>query len=84
MDLDFVVVLQKKLAPYKYDIKKYGEKVYTEDHTLEMSLDVKQGTLKYVINGKDYGIAFDYVYESKYRLAVTLSGRADGTIVQLY
>ena len=52
---------------------------------MEIILNVKQGTLKYVINDTDYGIAFDSIDTSaKYRLAVSLSRLATDTVIKLY
>ena len=63
----------------------YGEKFNKQDDTLEMMLNVKDGTLKYIINGTDYDNAFvDIDTTKQYRLAVSLSRLAKDTVIKLY
>ena len=61
----------------------YGEKFINEGDTMEVVLNVKEGTLKYIINGTDYGNAVDDIDQTaRYRLAVTL--RAKESVIELY
>ena len=41
---------------------------------LEMILDLNEKTLRYILNGKDCGIAFNDIDDGSYRLAVTCWG----------
>ena len=49
--------------------KEYGTKTKTGDK-VEMILDIDQQTLKYIINGHDYGFAYDNIEKRKYRAAL--------------
>ena len=55
---------------YAYDGKEYGVEPQNGS-IIEMILDLENLTLSYIIDGKDYGKAFD-VTEGKYRLALFL------------
>ena len=53
-------------------------------HWMEVVLNVKQGTLRYVINGTDYGNAFDNIDRTaKYRLVVTMEKCSKDCVIQL-
>ena len=65
--------------------KHYGQKCNKEEYTVEMILNVKEGTLRYIINDTDYGFAFDNIDKTKeYKLAVSLSRLSVGSKIQLY
>ena len=51
---------------------------------MELILNMKDGTLSYTINGTDYGVAFENIDTTQsYRLAVSVSLRAKGSVVKL-
>lgn len=53
----------------------YGEAVNNDNDIVEMILDLKKGTLGYVINGTDYGIARDDVdVNGEYKMFITING----------
>ena len=49
--------------------KKYGVQSKNGD-IIEMILDLDNYTLKYIVNGKDYGFAYDDIEKCKYRAAL--------------
>lgn len=50
-----------------------------------MILNVKKGTLWYIVNNNDYGVAFDNIdVTKKYRLALRVLGKAEQIVFQLY
>ena len=76
------IINGRGFAPYFSEIKQngwdsfkdYGCKCYSPS-VIEMTLDLasKNGTLSYVINGEDYGIAFDGIDNDKeYCMAVMI------------
>ena len=69
---------QKSLYGEKDQFMKQGDKI-------EMILNMKEGTLRYIVNDKDYGIAFEDIDKTKkYRLAVRLNNHARKFVFQLY
>ena len=40
---------------------------------IQVTLNMKQHTIRYKVNGIDYGIAYDKLYEDSYRLVVSIS-----------
>ena len=63
---------------------KYGEGFNQQDNTIQIILDVNKGTLRYVINGNDYGVALDYIDKTKgYRLALTFHKASKDTVIEL-
>ena len=67
------------------DGKPYAKRV-SRGKVVEMILNMKgkgKGTLKYIIDGKDYGIAFDNVDDRlAYKLAVSIQNRETYTLVK--
>ena len=62
----------------------YGEnKLYcppfssNEDNIIKVTLDMDNHAVSFEINDKDYGIAYDKLFASKYRLGVTLGHQTD-------
>ena len=60
----------------------HGNKYYcppfgTEDTIIKVTLDMDNHTVSFVINDKDYGIAYDKLLASKYRLGVTVGHHTD-------
>ena len=46
---------------------------------------MKKGTLRYIVNDEDYGVAFDHIDTTqKYRLAIRLGPTARAFEFQLY
>ena len=65
----------------------YGEKnqFKGKGDRLEMILNVKEGTLRYIVNDKDYGNAFVSIDTTKrYRLAFRINPTATDFVFQLY
>ena len=50
-------------------LQSYGVDCQNGD-ILEMILNLNQYTLRYKINGKDYGVAFEDIEKTKYRAAI--------------
>ena len=48
---------------------------------IEMVLDLNKGELKYIINGHDYGKAFDVATGCSYRAAINLSQIGDSVVL---
>ena len=68
-----------------FKLNKYGEKFKHKDDTMEIILNVQEGSLKFVINGTDYGNVSKNLDKTKeYRLAITLRSNAKGCVIQLY
>lgn len=62
----------------------YGQPFMGGNDSMEMILDVKKGTMKFIINNIDYGFAYTNIDRTKrYRLAVTVSGLAKDTVIEL-
>ena len=59
---------------------KYGQKFENKGDTLTMILNMKTYVLSYIINGINYGKAYDIDHKGHYRLALSI---ADGRYVQL-
>merc|ERR1712228_498646 len=55
---------------------KYGE-LLRNGSIVDVILDCNAHTLKYKINGKDYGIAYHHIPSGKYCLAVTMTQKND-------
>eukprot|EP01084_Bolivina_argentea_P305914 528517_1 len=51
----------------------YGSTLCKSGDIIEMFVDMDIGTMKYIINSKDHGKAFDINKDEKYKLAVTIS-----------
>ena len=67
---------------YQAGHKKYGVPFKTANDIIDVHLDLNKGTLGYVINGKDYGIAYDDVDMSKeYTLFLIVNG--EGTSLEI-
>ena len=70
-----------KTAQHKATISKggnlqieYGETFKKEDDIIGVVLDLEQGTLGYIINGKDYGVSHDGMdVDGEYRMFVDIS-----------
>ena len=63
----------------------YGEQFDKTEDTIDIILDVKKGTLEYIINDTDYGVAFNNVDTmKKYRLAVSMNCKVKHSVIQLY
>eukprot|EP01083_Nonionella_stella_P280903 955819_1 len=58
----------------------YGDKRCKEGDIIEMVLDLKKFQLRYIVNGKDYGVAFK-VERTTYRAAVSMKQRTAVEIV---
>lgn len=56
-------------------IRKYCDRFDQKGDLIEMTLNMKEHTLSYKINGMDYGIAHDKLMEDSYRLVVSVSDR---------
>lgn len=79
---------QKKWVNENNRIKKavYGEpnQFKKQGDKMEIILNVKEGTLRYIVNEKDYGIAFDNIDKTqKYRLAIRLCHTARDCVFEL-
>ena len=61
--------------PPSYKHSKYGIACKTND-MIEMELNMNEGYVKYIINGKDYGKAFD-AKEKSYRAVVYMYKQGD-------
>ena len=61
------------VSGYDSEVAKYGIPC-VEGDIIEMELDLNNLTIKYIINGKDYGIAFNNIENCNYRAAVTIDG----------
>ena len=54
----------------------YGESVNKENDIIEMVLDLKRGTLGFIINGTDYGVARDDIQiDGEYCMFITVNGK---------
>ena len=62
------------------ELTKYAQPCVAGD-IIEMYLDLKQLTLSYKINGKDYGIAFKDIEQTEYRAAIWVGG--EGSAIKL-
>ena len=51
--------------------KPYGTKLVTDD-IIEIHLNMKQFTVSFIINGKNYGVAFENIENTQYRLIVVI------------
>ena len=57
------------------EYQQYGQDFRTENSVIEMCLDLNKGTLSYIINGTNYGVAHDDIDTNKeYKLFITISG----------
>ena len=73
-----------KLKGENYKI--YGAKIGQRGDIIKMIVNLQnnKSSIKYIINGKDYGIAWDKVIKTmEYRLAVGMSGNDKNAKVQL-
>ena len=71
---------------YKKDTQdpcqKYGEAFKTKNGTIDINLDLNKGTLGFVINGTDYGVAYDNIDpDGEYKLFITLN--KEGTAFEI-
>eukprot|EP01083_Nonionella_stella_P245868 854214_1 len=55
---------------------KYGA-IVKDGSIIDVILDCNKHTLKYTIDGKDYGIAYEHIPQTAYCLAVTMSQKHD-------
>jgi len=55
------------LGPFR---KNYGESIHKEGSILEVVLNLNDLTISFIINGKDYGIAYSNIEKKHYRIAV--------------
>ena len=55
--------------------KEYGVPFVKVDDILELTLNLRNFTICYAINGEDCGIAFDNIDKSDYRLLCTFAGK---------
>ena len=79
----FCCHIDHELRPYQRRLKtRYGQSFDKINDILTMTLDLKQYTLSYSLNGKDFGVAFDRIKEQNYRLAVSFLHNV-GTELQL-
>ena len=62
----------KQLNQNDHRLWKYGVRIRECNEIMRVVLDMDEYTLSYVINGKEYGIAFDVDKECEYRLAVCM------------
>ena len=65
---------EKLLRPTR---KIYGEPFVNIGNVMELTLNLKNFTVSYNINGTDYGIAFDNIDEHNYRLFCCLAGKGN-------
>ena len=63
---------------YYAKVTKYGMECKERD-VIEMELDLNNLTFEYIINGKNYGIAFDNTENCNYRAAVTIFSDSSST-----
>lgn len=80
---------KKKCLDNEMNIKRsvYGKEnqFSTKGDKLEMILNMKDGTLRYIVNDEDYGVAFDNIDTTqKYRLAIRVCYNARDCVFQLY
>ena len=68
---------------YNDEAVQYGQQYITGD-IMEMCFDLKNYQLSYKRNNQDLGIAFDKLYQTKYKLAIVLIHIGDKmTIIEL-
>ena len=58
------------------DQVKYGQ-ILTTNSIVDIIFNCNKHTLKYIINGNDYGIAYQHIPVGKYCLAVTMTQKND-------
>ena len=59
-------------------LKDYSAAFEDADAKITMTLDMDNHTLRYIVNGKDYGVVTDKLDKKKYRMVVTVWNDKDG------
>ena len=61
----------------------YCPKFENKGDLIEITLNMIEHTIRYKINGIDYGIAYNKLYKDSYRLAVCMTGTFDNEEIEL-
>eukprot|EP01084_Bolivina_argentea_P116368 206776_1 len=69
---------------HKYSKVTYGETFTKPGDTIQMTLDLKKRTISFMINGKDYGIAFENIVRDYYVFVISISNMVNNIHLEFF